>query len=65
MFMNFRKTDDLLVFFKVCEANKGQLISNEGLRCGECFDIAFVIFNLIKITGIYVTAQLWDHRSNR
>lgn len=63
--MNFRKTDNLLVFFKVCEANERQLISNKGLRCGECFNIAFVIFNLIKIAGIYVTAQLWDNRSNR
>lgn len=60
-----RKTDNLLVFFEVREANKGQLISHKGLRRGECFYITFVIFNLIKIAGVYVTAQLRDHRGNR
>lgn len=51
----------LLVFFKVSKANKRQLISNESLRCGESFHIAFVFFNLVKIAGVYVTAELWDH----
>lgn len=59
------KTDNLLVFFEVSEANKGQLISHKGLRSGECLHIAFVIFNLIKIAGVYVTTELWDHRGNR
>lgn len=60
-----RKTDHLLVFFEVREANKGQLISHKSLWRGECFYVAFVIFNLIKVAGVYVAAQLWDHRGNR
>lgn len=56
--------EDLLVLFEVAEANKWQLISDESLRCGECFDVAFVIFDLVKIAGVYVAAQLRDHRGD-
>lgn len=59
------KIDNLLIFFEVGETNKRQLISHKGLGCGECLYIAFVIFNLIKIAGVYVTAELWDHGGNR
>lgn len=60
-----KKGDNLLVFFEVSEANKGQLISHKGLRSGECLYIAFVVFDLVKIAGVYVAAELWDHRGNR
>lgn len=63
--MSKNKGDHLLVLFEVSEANKGQLISHKGLRSGECLYIAFVIFDLIKVAGVYVTAELWDHRGNR
>lgn len=63
--MNKNKGDNLLVLFEVSEANKGQLISHKGLRSGECLYIAFVVFDLIKVAGVYVTAELWDHRGNR
>lgn len=63
--MSKNKGDNLLVLFEVSEANKGQLISHKGLRSGECLYIAFVVFNLIKVAGVYVTAELWDHRGNR
>lgn len=59
------KIDNLLIFFEVSEANKWQLISHKGFGCGECLYIAFVIFYLIKIAGVYVTAELWDHGGNR
>lgn len=61
----WRKTDHSLVFFEVSEANKGQLVSHKGLGSGECLHIAFVIFDLVKIAGVYVAAELWDHRGNR
>lgn len=61
-----RKTDsDSLVFFEVSEANKGELVSDEGLRFGERLHVAFVIFNLVEVTGVYVTAQLRDHGGHR
>lgn len=63
--MSKNKGDNLLVLFEVSEANKGQLISHKGLRSGECLYIAFVVFDLIKVAGVYVTAELWDHRGNR
>lgn len=63
--MRKNKGDNLLVLFEVSEANKGQLISHKGLRSGECLYIAFVVFNLIKVASVYVTAELWDHRGNR
>lgn len=63
--MSKNKGDNLLVLFEVSEANKGQLISHKGLRSGECLYIAFVVFDLIEVAGVYVTAELWDHRGNR
>lgn len=46
----------LLVFFKVGEANKGQLIANKGFGCRKGLNFSFILFYLIKITSVYITA---------
>lgn len=53
-----------LVLFEVGEANEGQLISHKGLRLGKRLHVAFVIFNLVKIAGVYVAAELRNHRGD-
>lgn len=52
----------LLVFFKVGEPHEGKLIANEGFGCRKGLNFSFILLYLIKITGVYVTAQLWNHR---
>lgn len=54
----------LLVFLEVGEAHEWQLVAHKGPWCGKGLHVAFVILNLVKVTGVYVTAQLrhyWGH----
>lgn len=53
------------VFTVIGEANKRQLVPSIGFRDWEGLHIPFIIFNLIKITGVDVTTQLGDHRGSR
>jgi len=59
-----RTAADSLVVFEIGEADKGQLVPDVGLRSGERFHVALVVFDLVEIAGVYVTAQLWDHRGD-
>lgn len=56
---------DSLVLFEIGESNKGKLVSHKSFGSRKGLYVAFIILNLIKVTSVNVTAELWYHWSSR
>lgn len=54
-------TGHLLVFFVVREANEGKMVACEGFRNSKGFIRSIILLYVLKITGVHVTGQLWNH----
>ena len=51
----------LLILLEVSEAHKGELVADEGSGWRKSLSITFIILDIIKVTGVYVTAQFWNY----
>ena len=55
---------NLLVLLEVGEPHEGKLVAHKGSGLGEGV-APFDLLNVVKVAGVDVTAQLWDHRGHR
>lgn len=56
---------DLLLAAVVSEANKGELVAHEGLWYGKGLLLSPILLNVIKVTGVNVTAQFRHYWCSR
>lgn len=54
----------LLFIAIICEANKGELVAHKGLWYGKGFLFSSILLDVIKVTGVDVTAQFRHHRGS-
>lgn len=52
---------DSLILLEVGEADKWELVADEGFGRRKGLDISFINLDVVKVTGVYVTAQLWHN----
>ena len=55
----------LLVVAVVSEADKGELVAHEGLWYGEGLLVTSILLNVVKVTGVNVTAQFRHYWGSR
>lgn len=56
-----------LVFFEISEADEWELVSHKGFGRREGLDVSFIIFYVVKVTGVDVAVELrhhWSHSCN-
>lgn len=56
---------DLLLTAVVSEAYEGELVAHKGLWYGEGLLLSPVLLDVVKVTGVNVTAQLRHHWGSR
>lgn len=56
---------DLLLIAVVSEAYEGELVAHEGLWYREGLLLSPILFDVIKVTGVNVTAEFRHDRGSR
>ena len=54
----------LLILLEVSKTHKGELVADEGSGWGKSLRITFIILDIVKVTGVNVTAQFWNYWGN-
>ena len=55
----------LLLIAVVCEAHEGELVAHKGLWYGEGLLLPSILLNVVKVTGVNVTAQFRHYWGSR
>lgn len=50
-----------LVLLEVSEADKWQLVAHKGSGWSKGLSISFIFLYVVKVSGVYVTVQLWHN----